>query len=71
MSCAQRYPLAQERAAQDKGVGGSCLAPRAGAAVDTISAHRLQGPAVKARRPPLSAPLQRAGSVGSERHRAA
>lgn len=73
-ACARRplaCPLAQGRAAQDKGAGGSCPDRRAGAASATRSARRLRGLAGEARRPPLSAPPRRAGSAGSARHRAA
>lgn len=70
-------PLAQARAAQDKGSGGSCPDRRAGATAATRSARRLRRlrrprrSAGEARRPPLSAPPRRAGSAGSARHRAA
>lgn len=64
-------PLAQARAAQDKGSGGSCPDRRAGATAATRSARCLRHPAGEARRPPLSAPPRRAGSAGSARHRAA
>lgn len=73
-ACAQRplaCPLAQERAGQDKGSGGSCPDRRAGAAAATRSARRLRGPAGEVRRPPLSAPPPKAESAGSARHRAA